>query len=131
MRRLIARSLLLVLLAGTLAPLAGAVAMPAAHEHCMRKPLGTPADSMPGCHHHAEHGAVLPGSSHDLAFRSNQCCSGHACCRSLVRSQWAKVSLHAFFLETDRTDDRVSMLHLPVQRLDLAAYHSVRAPPTL
>lgn len=135
MRRLIARLLLLVLLGGTFAPLAGAVSIPAAREHCLRKPLAATADTMPACHHHAapvaERDAVLAGGSHGLAFRSNQCCSGHACCRSLVRSQWAKVGLHAIFQETARTDDRVSALHPPVQRLDLAAYHSVRAPPTL
>ncbi|MGC2196451.1 MAG: hypothetical protein WA628_17390 [Terriglobales bacterium] len=101
----------------------------------MRKPLAAPADSMPDCHHHAasvtKHRAARSGPSSELALRSNQCCAGHACCRSLVRSQWAKVSLQGLFQETDRTEDRVSALHPLVRRLDLAAYHSVRAPPTL
>ena len=132
MRRPIARLLLLVLLAGTFAPLAAAASMPAAHEHCVRTPMGAPADSMPGCHHHAAAPAAapraaLPGPSSEPAFRSNQCCSGHACCRSLVRSQWAKVSLQGFFAETDRTTDRVSALQPRVQRLDLMAFHSVKA----
>jgi hypothetical protein len=134
MYRLTARLLLLVLLAGTFAPLAAAASIQTAQEHCVRKPLAARPDSMPGCHHAA------PAASHDTVdirpisgdvFHSNQCCSGHECCRSQVRARWAQVRMQAVFLEAGRTDDRVSPLHPQGRSLELAAYHSVRAPPTL
>jgi hypothetical protein len=135
MHRLTARLLLLVLLAGTCAPLAGAMSMPVGHDHCVRKPLlGSRAEAMPACHHHAAAVADLNAVGSpisELALRSRECCSGHQCCRSLVRSQWAQVSLQTRFQQTDRTDDHVSPLPPHFRSLARAAYHSVRAPPVL
>lgn len=134
MHRLTARWLLLVLLAGTFAPLAGAVSMQSGNAHCVRKPMGTRAEGMPACHHHAAAVAdqnAVAGPPSELAFLSRECCNGHQCCRSLVRSQWAQVRLHVLFEERDRAEDRVSTLLPQLRGLELAAYHSVRAPPTL
>jgi hypothetical protein len=134
MYRLTARLLLLILLAGTFAPLAGAALMQSRHEHCVRNPLGNRAEAMPGCHHHAapvaDQNAVASPTS-ELAFLSRECCSGHQCCRSLARSQWAHVGLHELFQETDRTDDLVPTVLPNFRSLNLAGSRSVRAPPAL
>src|ERR1700693_5857573 len=133
MHRLTARLLLLVLLAGPVAPMAAAASM-REHERCVRKPMGTRSEGMPACHHHTAVGAdqnAVGGPPFERAFGSRECCSGHQCCRSLVRSRWAQVSLQARFQETDRADDHVSTPLPHFRSSELAAYHSVRAPPTL
>jgi hypothetical protein len=134
MYRVTARLLLLVLLAGTFAPLAAAASIQTAQEHCVRKPLAARPDSIPGCHHAAAAAkrdtVNIRPISRDV-FRSNQCCSGHECCRSQVRARWAQVTLQAVFLEACRADDRVPPLHSQVCDLELTADHSVRAPPAL
>lgn len=130
MHRLIAKLMLLVLLAGTFAPLAGAMAIPASHDHCMRTAPVMPADGMPACHHHVSstsNSAATPDRG--LAFRSNQCCSGHACCRSLVRSQCAQVCLRITAVQTISNDIRVFFFHQQAHRLDLTSYFSGRSPP--
>jgi hypothetical protein len=132
MHRVIAKLLSLVFLAGTFAPLAGAMAMPAMHEHCMRQPLGVRAESASSCHHHdhaaaGERPAALASPTSSL--RSNQCCSEHACCRSTVRSQWAQVRLQNVFQQSDRTHDRIGWLSSQVQSPEPIGSRSVRAPP--
>jgi hypothetical protein len=134
MHRLIAKLMSLVFLAGTFAPLAGALAMPTMHAHCMRQPLGTRAESVSSCHHH-DHAAAQERSAGLAAptssIRSNQCCSEHACCRSTVRSQWAQVRLNTQLLQADRAEDHVAFLQEQVRVSDLDTFRSVRAPPAL
>jgi hypothetical protein len=134
MKRLTARFLLLVLFAGTLAPFAAASA-PMQHEHCARKPLADRMEGTPPCHHHAaaepSHGAVSSGPSSNHTIHSNSCCTGHECCRSMVRSQWAQVGPRTILQQSGRAADRVAFPQEQVRSLDLPAYHSVRAPPIL
>jgi hypothetical protein len=128
MNRWTAKILLLVLLAGMCAPMAAAVSMPA--EHCVRKPVAAPTSGMAGCHHHAAT-AQAEASGVNLAVRSRQCCEGHECCRSMVRSHSAQVGSRTLFQEVDRIEDYVSFEHARRNDLELAAYHSVRGPPAL
>jgi hypothetical protein len=135
MHRVIAKLMSLVFLAGTFAPLAGALAMPTMHAHCMRQPMGTRAESVSSCHHH-DHAAAEEQSAAGLAaptssIRSNQCCSEHACCRSTVRSQWAQVRLQTVLQQSDRTHDRIGWLSSQVQSPEPIGSRSVRAPPAL
>jgi len=130
MHRLTAKLMLLALLAGTFAPLAGAMAMPAMHDHCMRTPPVSPADAMPACNHHAS-SASKPAAISDHQLASNRCCNGHACCRSLVRSQCAQVCLRIAATQTIHSAARVFFYHEQAHRLDLASYSSGRAPPAL
>ena len=95
MYRLTAKTLLLVLLAGTFTPFAAALSMQSAHPHCQRKPVEAPIAETP-CHHHAmagmHHDEVTTTSSAERAFNSKSCCEGHQCCRPLVRSKWAQLN---------------------------------------
>jgi hypothetical protein len=70
MHRLIARLLLILLLAGIFAPVALAITAPAPHTCCMRKP-------------------VHEQGSHDSEFQGPPACCNHDCCRPLTVSQWA------------------------------------------
>lgn len=127
MSRWTAKFLLLVLLAGLLAPLATAVTAPA--PHCVRKPLttSTHAEGMAGCHQHA---AATP-TQVKLGFVSRQCCTGHECCRSPVRSHWAQVNPSAVFGQIDRANDHVATLRQAPYGLELSPYLFVRGPPEL
>jgi hypothetical protein len=130
MNRWTAKFLLLVLLGGMCAPMAAAVSMPA--DHCLRKPLATTMPSMPGCHpHDHDHATEAKPSDTSLTIRSKQCCNGHECCRSMVRSHSAHIGPRTLFQEIDRIDDYVSLRHAPLVKLELAAYRSVRGPPAL
>jgi hypothetical protein len=134
MRRLTARLLLLVLFAGTLAPLVAAASVPSQHEHCVRTPLAVQTQSTPSCHHQVAAGAHEPSPSGPISknnLHSNPCCTGHECCRPLARALWAQVSLHSPSQRTGRTSDRVLAFQPHVRTLEFAAYHSVRAPPAL
>jgi len=134
MRRLTARFLLLVLFAGTLAPFAAAASVPSQHEHCARTPLAMQTQSTPSCHHHVAaeaHEPSPPGPISKNNLHSNPCCTGHECCRPLARALWAQVSLQSPSQQTGRTSDRVLALQPHVRTLELATYHSVRAPPAL
>jgi hypothetical protein len=134
MQRLTARFLLLVLFAGTLAPLAAATSVPSQHEHCMRTPLDVRTQSTPSCHHHVAAEAHEPSPSGPISknnLHSNPCCTGHECCRPLARALWAQVSLQSPSQQTGRTSDRVLAFQPHVRALEFATYHSVRAPPAL
>jgi hypothetical protein len=72
MHRLTARFLLILLLVGTFAPVALAIAAPAPHACCMRKPL---------------HDAA----SHSSTFSAPASCCSHDCCRPLNRAHWANI----------------------------------------
>jgi len=135
MIRWTAKFLLLVLLAGPFAPMAAAysmakhpsaMAMPA--DHCQRKPVA--ASSMPGCHHHA---AATPAEATrtPLAVRAGNCCDGHECCRSMVRTLSANVGPRPSFTAIAQTEDHVPTQHTSFLNRDLVGSHSVRGPPAL
>ncbi len=134
MIRWTAKFLLLVLLAGTFAPMAAAysmaprlsdAAMPA--DHCQRKSAAAPA--MAGCHHHA---AAPTESSHTPpSVRSGNCCDGHECCRSMVRTLSANFSPRPTFAAIAQTQDHVPAQHTSFLNRDSVASHSVRGPPAL
>ena len=69
MHRLTASLLLVLLLAGTLAPVALAISVAPPHACCLRKPQ-------------------RDKGSHDFSFRAPNCCR-HDCCRSLTVSHWS------------------------------------------
>jgi len=136
MIRWTAKFLLLVLLAGPFAPIAGAwsiaqapstPAIPA--DHCQRKPVAAAAP-MPGCHHHAATTAQEPARV-PLSARSNNCCDGHECCRSMVRSHSANVGPRPTFTAVDRAEHHVPLQYTSFVNRDLLDSHSVRGPPLL
>src|SRR5262249_47027716 len=73
MHRLTARSLLVLLLVGSIAPAALAIAAPTPHACCMRKPMHM-------------------GSTHDSEFHASATCCQHDCCRALTVSHWADLA---------------------------------------
>jgi len=136
MIRWTAKILLLVLLAGPFAPMAGALSMaPRATQavipadHCMRKPAAA-APSMPGCHHHAVAAPAEPVHT-PLAFRSGNCCDTHECCRSMVRSHSANVAARTIFATVDRAETHLAAPRSSFLGLDFVGSHSVRGPPAL
>lgn len=135
MIRWTAKFLLLVLLAGPVAPMAAAysmapkpsdMAMPA--DHCQRKPMAPPA--MAGCHHHAAATSAEPARN-PLAVRSDNCCDGHECCRSMVRTLSANVGPRPSFTVIAQTEDHVPTQPTSFLNHDLVGSHSVRGPPAL
>jgi hypothetical protein len=127
--------LLLVLLVGPFAPMAAALAMapsamaPMPADHCVRKPALAMAP-MPGCHHHQ---TATPSEPTHIpsAFRSANCCDGHQCCRSMVRSLSANIGPHPVSAAVDRAGTQVSLPQTPLVSLDFVLFRSVRAPPAL
>jgi hypothetical protein len=137
MIRWTAKFLLLVLLAGTFAPMAAAysmarkpsdAAMPA--DHCMRKPAASAP--MAACHHH-DHAGATPSelARSPLTVRADNCCDGHECCRSMVRTFSANVGQRAIFAAIDRTEDHVPPQYTFFLKRDFFASHTVRGPPAL
>lgn len=135
MIRWTAKFLLLVLLAGTFAPMAAAyamapqpsaMAMPA--DHCQRKPVAAPA--MAGCHHHAAATTAEPART-PLYVRSGNCCDGHECCRSMVRTLSANVGPRPIFAAIARTEDHLPLQHTSFLNREFVAAHTVRGPPAL
>jgi hypothetical protein len=132
MHRLIARTLLFVLLAGMFSPLAAASSMSVAHPHCHRKPVPAPASSeMTECHHHtaAAPESALPTS--DRVLSAKDCCQDHECCRSMARAQWAHASLPSMHGELSRATQISVVLDSPARSFELAFNHPGRAPPIL
>lgn len=135
MIRWTAKFLLLVLLVGPFAPMAAALSMapsaqaPVPADHCVRKPAGAMAP-MPGCHHHEA--ATQSEPAHiPSAFRSANCCDGHECCRSMVRSLSADNSPQPVSAVVDRAETHVSQPQTPFASLEFVLYRSVRGPPAL
>jgi len=135
MIRWTAKFLLLVLLAGPFAPTVAAYSMvskpsdaPMPADHCQRKSMAPPA--MGGCHHHA---AATPSEpSHTpLAVRADNCCDGHECCRSMVRTLSANVGPRPIFTAIAQTEDHVPTQHTSLLNRDFVASHTVRGPPAL
>jgi hypothetical protein len=112
MSRLTASLLLVVLLAGVFAPAATALSPEPPHACCLRK--------TPHCHHSET------TSERSLQSRS---CAQHSCCRSVAGSQWG----HAGLRTTREPVFSAALTTLPIQipyrAADVAALHSVRAPP--
>jgi len=109
MRRLTARLLLILLLVGIFVPVALAISAPPPHGCCVRKPL-------------RNHG------SQDPEFQATDS-SAHDCCRPLAVSHWAqpRSRISACFAHPSATSLSEPR---PVHRTaNLAASHSVRAPP--
>ncbi len=111
MHRLTARVLLTLLLMGTLAPLALAIAAPAPHACCMRKPM---------------HGAAPT-----TEIYAPLACCGHDCCRTLTIPQWAHATLPAGArsLTTLASVESVMVLNEPLS--PDAGRLSARAPPPI
>jgi hypothetical protein len=135
MIRWTAKFLLLVLLAGPFAPMAAAysmappssaMAMPA--DHCQRKPVAPPA--IAGCHHHAAATSAEPSRT-PLGIRANNCCDGHECCRSMVRTFSANVGPRPIFSAVDRAVSQVPLQHTSFLNRDFLAAYTVRGPPAL
>jgi len=109
MRRLTARLLLILLLVGIFVPVALAISAPPPHACCVRKPL----------HNHASRAPEFQATD-----------SGrHDCCRPLAVSHWAqpRPRISAHFAHSSATPlSEPRPVHRPA---NLAASHSVRAPP--
>jgi hypothetical protein len=138
MIRWTAKFLLLVLLAGPFAPIAAAwsiaqppsaMAMPV--DHCMRKSVAA-AVAMPGCHHH-DHVAATPSEpAHTpLTVRSNNCCDGHECCRSMVRCCSVNLGPRPMFTTVARAGNHVPLPYTSFVNRDVVNALSVRGPPAL
>jgi hypothetical protein len=137
MHRFIAKMLSAVLLAGTCGPFVFAMGLTsAAGVHCKRKSLqAVRVEETPSCHRH--HAAALADQSvekHDSSepsVRASQCCAGHECCRSTVRSRWAQPCLTADVRAVARAETLVSAQAPQFQSSELSAYYPARAPPAL
>lgn len=112
MHRLTARFLLTLMLVGTLTPLALAIAAPAPHACCMRKPM---------------HGAATPNTEFHAPL---QCC-GHDCCRTLTVSQWAHATLPLGTYSLTATASLESIVVLDEPPTFVASTLSARAPPQI
>jgi hypothetical protein len=135
MHRVTARLLLLVLLVGTIAPLAVASSMPAVGPHCNRKSApAAPVMDMPGCHHASSashHHAEAAAAPADQVLDADHSCCDHECCRSMARSQWAHVSLKGRTQTLEPATRLTSAPRSRVRSFELALYRPVRAPPVL
>jgi hypothetical protein len=109
MHRLTARLLLVLLLVGVFAPAALAIAAPAPHACCMRKPMNRQ-------------------TPHDAQFNTPGCCS-HNCCGQLTVSQWAQTRPSRAARVTRQSASLLSELRPLVRTIDSQDVHSGRAPP--
>jgi hypothetical protein len=115
MQRLIARLLLLFVLAGTLIPLALAETAAPAHACCVRK----------GVHQCHSSGST---ESQQLAVRSTGCC-GQDCCRAARTSQWASPQPWAKAGLVQNVTVRKIELQPSTPITGVSAFQSTRAPP--
>jgi hypothetical protein len=133
MRRQTAKALLLVLLAGTLAPFSAAFSVPPGRTYCHRKPVESSVAEMP-CHRHGmgmrRQEAAGPHPA-EQAFDSKSCCVDHQCCRSLVRSPWAQVARQLPVRTANPATQGIQSPHPGFRAFDLALSLPGRAPPTL
>jgi len=136
MIRWTAKFLLLVLIAGPFAPMAAAwsiaqapSAPASARDHCLRKPVAA-STPVPRCHHHAADTAPEP-TPVPLGVRSTNCCDGHECCRSMVRSHSANIGPRPMFTAVDRAENHVPLPYTSFVNRDAVDSHSVRGPPAL
>jgi hypothetical protein len=87
---------------------------------------------MAACHHH-DHAGATPSelARSPLTVRADNCCDGHECCRSMVRTFSANVGQRAIFAAIDRTEDHVPPQYTFFLNRDFFASHTVRGPPAL
>jgi len=109
MQRLTARFLLVLLLVGTFAPAALALAAPAPHACCMRKPM---------------HGS----SSHNSDLQASSDCCNHDHCRPLNHSGWVSVAPSSGSDQPISASGRLVVSSPAVNSLPDES-HSGRAPP--
>jgi hypothetical protein len=111
MQRLIASSLLVVFLAGILAPAAMALSQDLPHACCLRKASH--------CHGDVQAEPALSSGG----------CAQHSCCRSLAVRQWAQPALPLRVAEKRDSEHRASLPNHLLKTLAVAESHSGRAPP--
>jgi len=118
MHRLIARLLLLVVLVGTLGPLALAAAAAPPHACCMRKAV-----------HHCHGSAASEQISEigQLAIRGTSCCN-HDCCRAVTTSRCAQAGQPAASF-TQYAEAYLGRTTPASPATDVSPFHSSRAPP--
>jgi hypothetical protein len=109
--RLIANSLLVVILAGVFAPVAGALSQGPAHACCIRK--------APHCH---------DGTQVETAISSGGCAS-HSCCRSLTVRQWAQAALLFNLTASRPSSPNLAIPEFSVGVSDINNTYLGRAPP--
>jgi hypothetical protein len=112
MSRVTASLLLVVLLAGVLAPAAAALAPDFPHACCARK--------TPHCHHSQD--------SSETSVRSRTCAQ-HSCCRSVAVSPWAQTGPRHTYEAVASMGLAILRVQISYRTADLAGFHSVRAPP--
>jgi hypothetical protein len=108
MHRFTARTLLVLLLVGTLAPLALAVSTQTSHACCLRK--------------------MHDSSPHQAEINAPYCCH-HDCCRSVVSSQFAQVPAPAGPPAAPAPIRLQADLISAFAKSSLNSSHSVRGPP--
>lgn len=111
MHRLIASSLLVVILAGIFAPAAMALSQESPHACCLRKQS------------HCRDGVQA-----DPALSSGGCAQ-HSCCQTLTGRQWAQAALPLTFAAKKHIEPTLALADIPLHRSDLADSHFGRAPP--
>jgi hypothetical protein len=89
----------------------------------------------PRCHHRqavvSVDQSVEKHNSSRRSIRSKQCCAGHECCRSTVRSQWAQPCLTAHVRAVAQTEELVPAHSPHFHGSCLSAHYPARAPPAL
>jgi hypothetical protein len=109
MQRLIARLLLVLLLAGTFTPVALAASMPTPHACCVRKTA----------HHHSSQGLVFQSVS----------CEDHRCCAPVTKVEWAENVIPDLSVAQFAHTDEVVSLSRALLSHRREKSHAVRAPP--
>ena len=115
MHRLIARFLLLVALAGNLAPLALAAAATPPHACCVRKTVHRCHDS-------------LESESDQLVIRAAACCNNN-CGRAVITARWAHTQPLANRFSALKIENHFRPRDLIFPNTKASASQSTRAPP--
>ena len=118
MRGWTARCLLLLVLAGTMVPVALAVSAPMRHDCCQPQPES---------HCHMGMKMTAPGAS----VSSADCCGNHECCRSFVTVQQAHPATTEFAAWRESSRRAVADQFESCQSADTASHRPARAPPSL
>jgi hypothetical protein len=116
MQRWIAKLLLLIALAGNVAPFALAATYSQAHACCLRK----------GSHHCHE---ANDGDSPQLAFRDVSCCNGN-CLRAVTTTRWAHPQPRTNVFYVLNVRDRVTRADVTSSHAEIGGFRPSRAPPS-
>ena len=116
MHRVIATFLLLVALAGNLAPLALAATAAQAHACCVRKAA-----------HHCHDSAV--SETGQLAIRDATACN-HDCCRAVTTPRWAHAQRQVSTSCAQNVETYLSQSSLLSPSAEVCRFQSTRAPPS-